>query len=95
LAKPYSEITNKTALDTMNVLEVPINGIKTNTGKKVPTNDPSVEIAYIFPDTFPIWGSPRDISFIANGEAVPNKVIGTLNKIITAVNEPKRIPNCS
>jgi hypothetical protein len=78
-------------LKTIKVLDVPINGMNNKIGRNVPKNDPRVEIAYTRPEILPASVGARIAKRIANGEIVPNRVIGTLNRINTPVNEPNRM----
>ena len=74
------------------VRRVPISGISSTTGRKVPRIDPAVESAYRRPAISPARSTESTASRTANGETIPSRVIGTENSAMEAKKEPRKAP---
>jgi len=73
------------------VFLVPKNGIKINTGKKVPAMLPIVEIEKTSPASLPMDEFPEESSLIIKGLTQPSSIMGKINNTVTVTNDPPKI----
>ncbi len=74
------------------VLRVPMVGIRTSTGTKVPTRLPTVDRAYSPPAVLPADWTSVTTRRMAKGETQPSSVMGTAKSSTTPSSDPARMP---
>ena len=86
------EETASSAATTRNVRCVPIAGMSTSAGRKVPSSDPAVESAYRRPATAPEVSTLVTARRIANGDTIPRSTTGGAQSSSTARKLPTTAP---
>jgi hypothetical protein len=88
IAIPTRATPSNARANVRKVRLVPMAGIRASVGRNVPRMLPTVEMAYILPETLPEVSLSWIASRMAKGDTVPSSVTGTANSTIITPNEP-------
>src|SRR5688500_14697318 len=89
---PSAATVDVISANVRNVRWVPISGMSSSEAANVPSNEPTVEIAYMRPAIWPESSTACILSRIAQGETVPIIRTGTATSTSTPNSEPANDP---